>query len=75
MARRFSGHQLRSARRTAGLSVHQVADQVGRTCWSVYAYERGAAQPPIEVADALADVVGTSLAALLADDGVKAVTA
>lgn len=73
MARRFSGRQLRTARRIAGLSVHQVADRVGRTCWSVYAYERGAAQPPIEVADALANVVGASLADLLADDGVKAV--
>ncbi|MEU0069537.1 helix-turn-helix transcriptional regulator [Streptomyces sp. NPDC006332] len=73
MARHFSGLQLRAARRRAGLSVHQVAARVGRTCWSVYAYERGAAQPPIEVADALADVVGAPLTALLADDGVKAV--
>lgn len=68
MARRFSGLELRAARHRAGLSVHQVASRVGRTCWTVYAYERGAAQPPIEVADALADVVGTSLNDLIADD-------
>ncbi|MEV6833610.1 helix-turn-helix transcriptional regulator [Streptomyces sp. NPDC051133] len=74
MARRFSGHQLRTARRTAGLSVRQVAASVGRSRYAVHAYERGAAQPPIEVADRLADVVGASLTDLLADDGVQAVT-
>lgn len=68
MARRFSGLQLRAARHQAGLSVHQVASRVGRTCWTVYAYEREAVQPPIEVADALADVVGASLSSLLVDD-------
>jgi hypothetical protein len=53
-ARHFSGTQLRNQRRRAGLSVHDVAARVGRSCWSVYAYERGQAQPPLSVADALA---------------------
>ncbi|WP_411088334.1 helix-turn-helix transcriptional regulator [Streptomyces sp. 061-3] len=68
MPRSFSGHRFRTARRAAGLSVHDVAARVGRTCWSLYAYERGTAQPPIPVADALADAVGQPLVALLADD-------
>lgn len=68
MPRSFSGHRFRTARRNAGLSVHDVASRVGRTCWSVYSYERGTAQPPIPVADALADAVGQPLSAFLADD-------
>ncbi|MEV3846896.1 helix-turn-helix transcriptional regulator [Streptomyces microflavus] len=68
MPRSFSGHRFRIARRQAGLSVHDVAARVGRTCWSLYAYERGTAQPPIPVADALADAVGQPLSAFLADD-------
>lgn len=68
MARRFSGPRLRDQRRLAGLSVHDVANRVGRSCWSVYAYERGTAQPPLQVADALADAVGLPLDRFLADD-------
>jgi predicted transcriptional regulator len=68
MARRFSGPRLRDQRRLADLSVHEVAARVGRSCWSVYRYETGAAQPPIPVADALADAVGLPLERLLADD-------
>lgn len=68
MSRSFSGPRLRDQRRLAGLSVHDVANRVGRSCWSVYAYERGEAQPPIPVADAIADALGLPLDRFLADD-------
>jgi predicted transcriptional regulator len=67
-ARYFSGTRLRNQRRLAGLSVHDVAARVGRSCWSVYAYERGQAQPPLPVADALATAVGLPLERFLTDD-------
>ncbi|WP_455361994.1 helix-turn-helix domain-containing protein [Streptomyces sp. SYSU K21746] len=68
MPRTFSGHRFRTARRAAGLSIHDVAARAGRSVWALYAYERGAAQPPIPIADALADAVGQPLMELLADD-------
>lgn len=68
MSRTFNGPRFRDQRRLAGLSVHDVAARVGRSCWSVYAYERGKAVPPIPVADALADSVGLPLERFLADD-------
>ncbi|WP_327319276.1 helix-turn-helix domain-containing protein [Streptomyces sp. NBC_01235] len=66
--RTFSGPRLRDQRRLAGLSVHDVAARIGRSCWSVYAYERGHAVPPIPVADAIADALGLPLDRFLADD-------
>lgn len=68
MSRTFNGPRFRVQRRLAGLSVHDVAARVGRSCWSVYAYERGTAVPPIPVADALADSVGLPLERFLADE-------
>lgn len=68
MPRAFSGPRLRDQRLLAGVSVHQLAARVGRTCWSVYAYERGQAQPPLPVADAIADALGLPLDRFLADD-------
>ncbi|MFF2511680.1 helix-turn-helix transcriptional regulator [Streptomyces sp. NPDC058086] len=68
MSRTFNGPRFRDQRRLAGLSVHDVAARVGRSCWSVYAYEQGKATPPIPVADALADSVGLPLERFLADD-------
>ncbi|WP_406100789.1 helix-turn-helix domain-containing protein [Streptomyces canus] len=68
MARTFNGPRFRDQRRLAGLSVHDVAARIGRTCWSVYRYEQGAAIPSISVADALADAVGLPLDRFLVDD-------
>lgn len=68
MPRTFDGPRFRAQRRQAGLSVHDVAARVGRSCWAVYTYERGTAVPPIPVADALADSVGLPLERFLADD-------
>lgn len=70
--RSFSGHRLRLARKAAGLSVHDVAARVGRSCWSLYRYETGQVQPPISVADALADAVSRPLDSLLEADSRKA---
>ncbi|MFJ2964246.1 helix-turn-helix domain-containing protein [Streptomyces collinus] len=66
--RSFSGPRLRAQRRRAGLSVNDLAARVGRSTWSIWVYERGEAQPPIVVADALADALGLPLERLLADD-------
>lgn len=68
MPRTFSGHRFRTARQAAGLSVHDVAARVGRTCWTIYEYERGTVRPSIEMADALSDAVGQTLTDFLADD-------
>ncbi|MFJ9474719.1 helix-turn-helix transcriptional regulator [Streptomyces mirabilis] len=73
--RSFSGPRLRDQRRLAGLSVHDLAACVGRSCWTIYLYERGEAQPPIPVADALADALGLPLERFLADDRPRAVAA
>lgn len=75
MARTFNGPRFRDQRRLAGLSVHDVAARVGRTCWSVYRYEQGVVIPPISVADALADTVGVPLDRFLTDDRPKQVAA
>jgi len=73
--RTFSGPRLRAQRVRSGLSAAQLAACIGRSAWAVYDYETGRATPPIPVADALADAVGVSLDALLADDRPKAVAA
>lgn len=71
--RSFSGPRLRAARARCGLSAAQLAARVGKSEWSVYRWEQGRVQPPIPVADAVADALGVSLDALLADDRPRAV--
>lgn len=66
--RSFSGPALRAARRAADLSVHDVANRVGRSCWQVYRYEQGRAPVPVDVADALAEAVSVPLDRLLWSD-------
>jgi transcriptional regulator with XRE-family HTH domain len=68
VARSFSGARLRDERLLAGFTAAQLAARVGRTPSCVLKYEAGIAQPPIPVADALADFLGVSLDRLLADD-------
>ena len=67
MARHFSGAQLRTARIDAGLTPEHLALRVGRSVWSIYAYERGLGQPPLEVAARIAAAVGCSVDDLLAE--------
>ena len=66
--RTFSGQLLRAQRARCGLSAAQLASQVGKSVWSVWSWEQGRAQPPIPVADAVADALGVPLDALLADN-------
>lgn len=66
--RAFSGARLRDERLLAGFTAAQLAQHVGRTKSAVLKYEAGAAQPPITVADALADALGLPLERFLADD-------
>lgn len=68
MPRSFSGPALRTARRSAGLSVHDVATRIGRSCWQVYRYEQGRVPVPVDVADALAEAVRVPLDQLLWSD-------
>ncbi|MET7890637.1 helix-turn-helix domain-containing protein [Streptomyces mirabilis] len=68
MPRTFNGPRFRDQRRLAGLTVEDIAARVGRSPFSVWGYERGAAVPPIPVADALADAIGLPLERLLVDD-------
>jgi DNA-binding XRE family transcriptional regulator len=65
MARQFSPHQLRQRRRAAGLSREQVAVAIGRSYWTVAAYEVGRATPPIPVALKLTAMLGCELSDLL----------
>jgi ribosome-binding protein aMBF1 (putative translation factor) len=66
--RTFCGPRLRAQRVRSGLTITELAARTGRSVWVLYDYETGRAQPPIPVADALADAVGVSLDVLLADD-------
>lgn len=69
MARSFCGPRLRDERRLAGYTAAQLAARIGRTPSTILKYETGAAQPPVVIADALADALGVRLDGLLADGG------
>ncbi|WP_328845458.1 helix-turn-helix transcriptional regulator [Streptomyces sp. NBC_00258] len=68
MARLFSGASLRDTRLLAGVSTAELAASVGRTPWAILKYETGTAQPPIVIADALAEALGVPLESLLVND-------
>ncbi|MDW8804617.1 helix-turn-helix transcriptional regulator [Streptomyces scabiei] len=68
MARHFSGQRLRDARTAAGLTVEQLALSVGRSFYSISAYERGRATPPVSMVASLADAVGRCVEDLLAEE-------
>ncbi|MDX2708087.1 helix-turn-helix transcriptional regulator [Streptomyces sp. PA03-6a] len=68
MARSFSGTRMRDQRLLAGVRIADLAARVGRSPRALYAYERGEMQPPVPVADGLADALGVRLDVLLADE-------
>lgn len=69
MARQFSGRRLRAARITAGLKPEQLALRVGRSVYSVHAYERGVQVPSARALAALADALDITVDSLLTDGG------
>lgn len=73
MPRTFNGYRLRLERRRCGISVHDLADRVGRTCWTLYGYETGRQQPPLDIADALATALDVPLDELLVAEDLPAV--
>ncbi len=75
MARVFSGASLRDTRLLAGLSAAELAASVGRSPWAVLKYETGAVQPPILIADALAEALGVPLESLLVNDSLAVAVA
>lgn len=67
MPRHFSGHQLREARRAAGLRTDELARAAGRSAWTIVDYERGRSTPPADQLVALADALAVPVDALYAD--------
>lgn len=60
------GRRLREARIAAGLTVREASNSAGIPNHSLLVrYENGAARPPLERLEALANAYGTTLAALL----------
>ncbi|GAA1899969.1 hypothetical protein GCM10009837_23290 [Streptomyces durmitorensis] len=68
MPRTFSCPALRTARRSAGLTVPELAAAVGRPQWTIYRTEQGRVPVPVDLADALAEAVDVGLEALLHAD-------
>ncbi|WP_329340723.1 helix-turn-helix domain-containing protein [Streptomyces sp. NBC_01352] len=73
MPRSFSGPALRTARRSAGLTVPQLAAAVGRSQWTVYNVETGRVSVSVDLADAFAEAVAVPLERLLWSDELAAV--
>jgi transcriptional regulator with XRE-family HTH domain len=68
MARIFSGPRLREARKSAGLSVEQLAISVCRSAYSVHEYQRGRVTPSVATLAALADTLGCTVDDLLTEE-------
>lgn len=68
MSRHFSGKRLRAARIAAGLSPEQLAMGVGRSSFSLRAYELSRGLPSVPVLAQLADLLAIPLDELF-DDG------
>ena len=60
----FSPQRLREARTAAMLTPEHIAVAVGRTWFTVRAWEAGKVTPPTPILSALADALGCPLAAL-----------
>ncbi len=71
MARCFNGQRLRDARIAADLRPEQVAHLVGRSVFTVHAYERGDIHPPINVLAHLAEVLDHSVDDFLTEEVVE----
>jgi transcriptional regulator with XRE-family HTH domain len=61
----FSARRLRDARKGSGLSRERAAVAAGLSASTVFRYEEGTAQPRVDIAARLADVLGVTLADLL----------
>ena len=67
MARRFSGHRLRTLRREAGISRTALAAAVGCCEHSVYSWERGTVAPRADTLAQIADALKCRLDDLLVE--------
>lgn len=52
------GKRLREARKAAGLTQVELADLIARSQPSIYKWEKGVTEPPVEVRHKLAEVLG-----------------
>ncbi len=71
MVRCFNGQRLRDARIAANLRPEQLAYLVGRSVFTVHAYERGDIHPPVNVLAQVADILGWPLDDFLAEEVVE----
>lgn len=67
MARRFSGHRLRTLRTAAGISRTALAAAVHRCEHSVYLWERGTVAPSADALARIADTLGCRIDDLLVE--------
>lgn len=65
---RFDGHRLRDQRLLSGVPASDLAARIRRSPRTLWAYERGAVRPSVDVALQLADALQVPLDTLLADD-------
>jgi len=63
------GHRLRSLRRRQSLTLEQVAQRIGCTRSLLSKIETGATLPPVATLSRIAEALGTTAAAVLAEDG------
>ncbi|HEY8376590.1 MAG TPA: helix-turn-helix transcriptional regulator [Nannocystis sp.] len=68
MARRFSGHRLRTLRREAGVSRTALAAAVYRCEHTVYLWERGRVAPSADALARIADTLGCRIDDLLVEE-------
>lgn len=66
----FSGAELRSLRVAAGLTQTTLADRIGRSVYTVAAYERGQQQPTAESLGNMAAVLGCTVSEFYTESGV-----
>jgi transcriptional regulator with XRE-family HTH domain len=60
--RRFSSTRIRELRLRAGLTVEQLADDIGKSVWTVIGYEiEGRVTPPTDVLPVIADRFGVAI--------------